>query len=107
MSNAVEPEIGTPFYPGITTFPSPPKDPQLWSRVQVAQWLQQAVVQYQLESVQAELFPMNGKGLVLLSKDMFLYRVPVGGGMLYEDIQLRLQKISSKTIKLAATIHEH
>lgn len=36
---------------------------------------------------------MNGKGLLLLSKDMFMHRVPVGGGILYEDIQLRLQKV--------------
>lgn len=63
--------------------------------MQVTQWLQQAVTQYQLGNVHTERFPMNGKGLMLLTKDMFLYRVPVGGGMLYEDIQLRLQKIAS------------
>ena len=55
-------------------------------------------MQYHLGSAQIELFPMNGKGLMLLTKEMFLYRVPVGGGMLYEDIQLRLQKITSKDI---------
>ena len=39
---------------------------------------------------------MNGKGLLLLSREMFFYRVPEGGGILYEDFQLRLQKAVSE-----------
>ena len=70
----------------------------------MAQWLQQAVVQYQLGSAHPERFPMNGKGLMLLTKDMFLYRMPVGGGILYEDIQLRLQKIASRGMQLQRAV---
>ena len=70
----------------------------------MAQWLQKAVVQYQLGSAHPERFPMNGKGLMLLNKDMFLYRLPVGGGILYEDIQLRLQKIASRGMQLQRAV---
>lgn len=35
---------------------------------------------------------MNGRGLLLMTKEMFLYRVPEGGGILYEDLQFKLRK---------------
>ena len=35
---------------------------------------------------------MNGKGLVLLSREMFCDRVPEGGRLIYEEFQLKLQK---------------
>lgn len=36
---------------------------------------------------------MNGKALLLLTREMFLYRVPEGGGLLYEDIRYKMQKV--------------
>ena len=47
---------------------------------------------------------MNGKALVLMSKEMFLYRVPEGGGILYEDIQLKLRKAMSEALEQATTL---
>ena len=47
---------------------------------------------HQLPSVHTDRFLMNGKALCLMSMDMFLGRVPVGGKLLYKDFQLRLGK---------------
>lgn len=44
---------------------------------------------------------MNGKGLLLLSRDMFVERVPIGGGLLYEDLHLKMQKIVSDQLRQA------
>ena len=61
----------------------------------MSHWLRRAVVQYGLKTthVHPERFPMNGKALLFMSREMFLWRVPEGGGLLFEDIQLRLQKL--------------
>ncbi|KAL5500313.1 hypothetical protein EMCRGX_G011853 [Ephydatia muelleri] len=75
-----------------------PADPRVWSRDQVAVWLHKSAVQYRLRSSNPERFPMNGKALVLMTKEMFLYRVPEGGGFLYEDIQFRLQKLFTDSL---------
>ena len=75
-----------------------PADPRVWSRDQVAMWLHKSAVQYRLRSTNPERFPMNGKALVLMTKDMFVYRVPEGGGFLYEDIQFRLQKLFTDSL---------
>jgi ETS-domain lacking len=40
----------------------------------------------------AEKFPMNGKALCLMTLDMYLSRVPVGGKMLYRDFRVRLAR---------------
>ena len=45
---------------------------------------------------------MNGRGLLLMSKEMFLYRVPEGGGILYEDLQFKMQKAFSEVLEQAA-----
>ena len=74
-------------------------DPRLWSRDHVKLWLEKSAVQYQLGSTHSERFLMNGKGLLLLSREMFFYRVPEGGGILYEDFQLRLQKAVSEQLQ--------
>ena len=44
---------------------------------------------------------MNGKGLVLLTRDMFCDRVPEGGRLLYEEFQLKLQKVLSEQLRRA------
>ena len=45
---------------------------------------------------------MNGRGLLLMTKEMFLFRVPEGGGILYEDFQFKLQKAFSGELEQAA-----
>ena len=47
---------------------------------------------------------MNGKALVIMAKEMFLYRVPEGGGILYEDIQLKLRKAMSEAFEQATAL---
>ena len=59
----------------------------------MTQWLRHAEVQYQLGDTHPECFPLNGKALLLMTREMFLSRVPQGGGILFEDIQLKLQKV--------------
>lgn len=46
---------------------------------------------YSLENVKPDRFEMNGKGLCLMTMDMFVYRVPEGGKLLYTDFQRRLR----------------
>ena len=74
-------------------------DPREWTRDHVNLWLLHAVSQYQLGHTHPERFPMNGKALLLMTRDMFLTRVPHGGGLLYEDIQLKLQRVISELYK--------
>jgi hypothetical protein len=45
---------------------------------------------------------MNGKSLLLMTREMFLSRVPEGGGVLFEDIQLKLQKVIRELYRKAA-----
>ena len=40
--------------------------------------------------VDCDRFRMNGKALCLMTRDMFRYRVPQGGLVLYADFQMRL-----------------
>ena len=74
-------------------------DPRQWSRNDVKLWLQTASVQHQLLNTFPEKFPMNGKGLLLLTRDMFIERVPVGGALLYEDLHLKVQKMVSDQLR--------
>ena len=76
-----------------------PPDPRSWTREQVSMWLNRAATQFELSNTFPERFPMNGKGLLLMTKEMFLYRVPEGGGLLYEDIQLKLQKVMMESFE--------
>jgi hypothetical protein len=39
-------------------------------------------------------FAMNGKGLCLMTLDMFTERVPLGGKLLYKDFRIRLAEAS-------------
>ncbi|XP_037955348.1 uncharacterized protein LOC119685193 isoform X2 [Teleopsis dalmanni] len=71
-----------------------PVDPRDWTRADVWKWLINMAVSEGLE-VTPELpqkFPMNGKALCLMSLDMYLCRVPVGGKMLYRDFRVRLAR---------------
>ena len=62
-------------------------------------WLLHAGVQYQLGDTYPEKFPMNGKALIMMTRDMFISRVPEGGGLLFEDVQLKLQKVITELYK--------
>ena len=67
-------------------------------------WLLGSSVRYQLGNTYPERFPMNGKALVLMTKEMFVYRVPEGGGILYEDIQLKLKKAMNEALEQATAL---
>lgn len=78
----------------LTSTDDLPLDPRDWTRADVWKWLISMAVSEGLE-VTPELpqkFPMNGKALCLMSLDMYLSRVPVGGKMLYRDFRVRLAK---------------
>ena len=47
-------------------------------------------LRHDLPDVHADRFLMNGKALCLMSLNMFTYRVPLGGKLLFKDFQLRL-----------------
>ncbi|XP_031555183.1 transcription factor ETV6-like isoform X2 [Actinia tenebrosa] len=69
----------------------PAADPRLWTREDVARWLRWMSEAYSLDNVKPDRFEMNGKGLCLMTMDMFVYRVPEGGKLLYTDFQRRLR----------------
>lgn len=66
-------------------------DPRKWSREDVSRWLQWMSEAFNLRAVSPDRFQMNGKALCLMTMDMFLYRVPQGGNILYQDFQRRLR----------------
>uniref|UniRef100_G3MMX7 PNT domain-containing protein n=1 Tax=Amblyomma maculatum TaxID=34609 RepID=G3MMX7_AMBMU len=70
-----------------------PKDPRQWSRDDVAVWLVHVMNQHRLPAVSTDRFLMNGKALCLMSMEMFVQRVPLGGKLLYKDFQLRLSNV--------------
>lgn len=79
-----------------TCIPEPsllPKDPRHWSRDDVAVWLIHVMAQHSLPAVSADRFLMNGKALCLMTMEMFVQRVPLGGKLLYKDFQLRLSSV--------------
>ncbi|KAH1011667.1 hypothetical protein HUJ04_000989 [Dendroctonus ponderosae] len=67
-----------------------PKDPRQWTREDVNHWLTHMITIHSLPEVPSSRFLMNGKALCLMSPNMFLTRVPLGGKLLYKDFQLRL-----------------
>lgn len=78
-------------------FRFPYTDPRDWTRADVWQWLINLSLSEGLEPTPelAQKFPMNGKALCLMSLDMYLARVPVGGKMLYRDFRVRLARAMS------------
>lgn len=94
--------------PNGQTPPAPPKkiqygadglpiDPRDWTRANVWTWLINLAQSEGLDISPelAQKFPMNGKALCLMSLDMYLTRVPVGGKMLYRDFRVRLARAMS------------
>ncbi|XP_042557471.1 transcription factor ETV6-like isoform X2 [Dipodomys merriami] len=61
--------------------------PIYWSRDDVAQWLKWAENEFSLRPIESNTFEMNGKALLLLTKEDFRYRSPGSGDVLYELLQ--------------------
>jgi len=53
--------------------------PVYWSRDDVAQWLRWAEKEFSLRTIESNTFEMNGKALLLLTKEDFRYRSPHSG----------------------------
>lgn len=53
--------------------------PVYWSRDDVAQWLRWAEKEFSLRPIESSTFEMNGKALLLLTKEDFRYRSPHSG----------------------------
>ena len=64
-------------------------DPRKWSREEVREWLMWMSLRHKVP-IDPARFQMNGKALCLMSLQMFAFRVPIGGKLLYKDFQLRL-----------------
>ncbi|XP_063702944.1 uncharacterized protein LOC134832740 [Culicoides brevitarsis] len=71
-----------------------PVDPRDWTRTDVWKWLTTMARNEGLDisNELADKFPMNGKALCLMSLEMYLNRVPIGGKMLYRDFRVRLAR---------------
>uniref|UniRef100_H3C9N4 Transcription factor ETV6 n=1 Tax=Tetraodon nigroviridis TaxID=99883 RepID=H3C9N4_TETNG len=66
--------------------------PVFWSREDVAQWLRWAEKEFALRPNTSGSFQMNGKALLLLTKEDFRYRSPHSGDVLYELLQQILKQ---------------
>ncbi|XP_052748751.1 transcription factor ETV7 isoform X2 [Galleria mellonella] len=62
-----------------------PLDPRSWGRAEVGRWVAR-------RGGLPERFPMNGKALCLMTKEMFASRVPHSGHALHQDFRRRLAK---------------
>ncbi|KAM6895238.1 transcription factor ETV6 [Xenentodon cancila] len=69
--------------------------PVFWSREDVAQWLRWAEKEFALRPITSGTFQMNGKALLLLTKEDFRYRSPHSGDVLYELLQQILKQRKS------------
>ncbi|KAG8438724.1 hypothetical protein GDO86_005062 [Hymenochirus boettgeri] len=61
--------------------------PSQWSREDVSHWLRWAEAEFSLHPIASNSFEMNGKALLLLTKEDFRYRCPHSGDVLYEVLQ--------------------
>lgn len=73
--------------------------PVYWSREDVAQWLRWAEKEFSLRPIESNTFEMNGKALLLLTKEDFRYRSPHSG----ED---HLQKLWLERVEAATKAEE-
>ncbi|KAM4676577.1 transcription factor ETV6 isoform 2-T2 [Discoglossus pictus] len=69
-----------------------------WSREDVSQWLRWAEIEFALRSIENNTFEMNGKALLLLTKEDFRYRCPHSGDVLYEVLQHILKQRKSRHV---------
>lgn len=67
--------------------------PVYWSRDDVAQWLKWAENEFSLRPIDSNTFEMNGKALLLLTKEDFRYRSPHSGESLNSGHVLSLANL--------------
>ncbi|XP_051491908.1 transcription factor ETV6 isoform X1 [Apus apus] len=72
--------------------------PIYWSRDDVAQWLRWAEKEFSLRPIESNTFEMNGKALLLLTKEDFRYRSPHSGDVLYELLQHILKQRKARML---------
>lgn len=72
--------------------------PVYWSRDDVAQWLKWAESEFSLRPIDSNTFEMNGKALLLLTKEDFRYRSPHSGDVLYELLQHILKQRKARIL---------
>ncbi|XP_029455650.1 transcription factor ETV6 isoform X2 [Rhinatrema bivittatum] len=72
--------------------------PAYWSRDDVAQWLKWAEKEFSLRALDSNAFEMNGKALLLLTKEDFRYRSPHSGDVLYELLQHILKQRKARML---------
>lgn len=63
----------------LWSLPATGLQPVYWSRDDVAQWLRWAEKEFSLRPIESNTFEMNGKALLLLTKEDFRYRSPHSG----------------------------
>ena len=68
-------------------------DPREWNRADVYSWLRYMKMVHNIPDIKYDRFLMNGKALCLMNLQMFCYRVPLGGKLLYKDFKMRLSKV--------------
>nr|7TDY_A Chain A, Transcription factor ETV6,Non-receptor tyrosine-protein kinase TNK1 [Homo sapiens]7U4W_A Chain A, Transcription factor ETV6,Non-receptor tyrosine-protein kinase TNK1 [Homo sapiens]7U4Z_A Chain A, Transcription factor ETV6,Non-receptor tyrosine-protein kinase TNK1 [Homo sapiens] len=80
--------------------------PIYWSRDDVAQWLKWAENEFSLSPIDSNTFEMNGKALLLLTKEDFRYRSPHSGDELYELLQHILGgELQRKIMEVELSVH--
>lgn len=67
-----------------------------WSRDDVAQWLKWAENEFSLRPIDSNTFEMNGKALLLLTKEDFRYRSPHSGEGLDSGHGLSLERLVAR-----------
>ncbi|XP_039625413.1 transcription factor ETV6 isoform X1 [Polypterus senegalus] len=73
--------------------------PIYWAREDVSQWLKWAEKEFSLHPIDSNTFEMNGKALLLLTKEDFRYRSPHSGDVLYELLQHILKQRKAHSMR--------
>lgn len=81
-----------------------PSDPRQWNRQNVYTWLEWCVDSFSLPPLDVEQFHMNGRGLCLLKKSDLRDRAPRSGDILYNALQVLLQKNDNGTVECNGTV---
>lgn len=74
------------------SLPATGLQPVYWSRDDVAQWLRWAEKEFSLRPIESNTFEMNGKALLLLTKEDFRYRSPHSGEDYLQKLWLKRER---------------
>ena len=70
-----------------------PRDPSVWSREQVSQWLSWAMKEFSLQGLQVSSLQMDGRELCSVTKQEFLSRAPAFmGDILWAHLEILLKE---------------